>query len=98
MVYTSGNPNAAAANASFGPFAVRFAFTARAFCPWDLNNDGVVDDNPFFQIFVLAYDILDCNDGGMPVGCPGDFNFDRAVDDLDFQAFVGPYDTLLCPE
>ncbi len=97
MVYTSGNPNAAAANASFGPFAVRFAFTARAFCPWDLNNDGVVNDDDF-QIFVLAYDILDCNDGGMPVGCPGDFNFDRAVDDLDFQAFVGPYDTLLCPE
>jgi hypothetical protein len=84
------------ANNDSGAFVVRFAFTARAFCPWDLNNDGVVNDDDF-QIFVLAYDILDCNDGTMPVGCPSDFDFDRIVNDLDFQAFVLAYNELLCP-
>jgi hypothetical protein len=33
----------------------------------------------------------------MPVGCPSDFDFDRIVNDLDFQAFVLAYNELLCP-
>ncbi len=94
--YSEQNPDALVANDSLGAVAVRFAFTPRAFCPWDLNNDGVVNDDDF-QVFVLAYDILDCNDGAMPVGCPSDFNFDRIVNDLDFQAFVVAYNELLCP-
>ncbi|HEX8878062.1 MAG TPA: hypothetical protein VF777_15040 [Phycisphaerales bacterium] len=97
MRIASGNPDALTAPTTWGPFITRFAFTARAFCPWDLNNDGAVDDGDFL-VFVLAYNTLDCADAGMPEGCPADFNFDRAVDDLDFQAFVGPYNTLVCPE
>jgi hypothetical protein len=96
MRFVTGNPDAVTAVSSWGAFVTRFAFTARAFCPWDLNNDGVVSDDDF-QIFVLAYDILDCNDGTMPVGCPSDFDFDRIVNDLDFQAFVLAYNELLCP-
>jgi hypothetical protein len=96
MRYIRQAPDALVANISWGAFAVRFAFTPRAFCPWDLNNDGVVTDDDF-QIFVLAYDILDCSDSAMPVGCPSDFNFDRIVNDLDFQAFVLAYNELLCP-
>jgi hypothetical protein len=96
MRYRILSPDALVANNDSGAFVVRFAFTARAFCPWDLNNDGVVNDDDF-QIFVLAYDILDCNDGTMPVGCPSDFDFDRIVNDLDFQAFVLAYNELLCP-
>ncbi|MGH7244793.1 MAG: hypothetical protein ACREJD_15375 [Phycisphaerales bacterium] len=30
--------------------------------------------------------------------CPGDLNFDRVVDDADFQIFLVAYNTLLCPE
>lgn len=30
--------------------------------------------------------------------CPGDLNFDRVVDDVDFQIFLVAYNTLLCPE
>ena len=96
MRYTTQNPDALVATNDWGAFVVRFAFTARAFCPWDLNNDGVVNDDDF-QIFVLAYDVLDCVDAAMPVGCPSDFNYDRVVDDLDFQAFVIAYNELLCP-
>jgi hypothetical protein len=96
MRFVTGNPDAVTAVSSWGAFVTRFAFTARAFCPWDLNNDGVVNDDDF-QIFVLAYNILDCNDGAMPAGCPSDFDFDRIVNDLDFQAFVLAYNELLCP-
>ncbi len=96
MRYRILSPDALVANDDSGAFVVRFAFTARAFCPWDLNNDGAVDDDDF-QIFVVSYDILDCNDGAMPLGCPSDFNDDRVVNDLDFQAFVLAYNELLCP-
>ncbi len=74
----------------------RFAFTDDAFCPWDLNNDGVVTDDDF-QVFVLAYNILDCADPTMPLGCPSDFTFDRIVNDDDFLPFVQAYNDLLCP-
>jgi hypothetical protein len=74
----------------------RFAFTDDAFCPWDLNNDGVVNDDDF-QVFVLAYNILDCADAAMPLGCPSDFTFDRIVNDDDFLPFVQAYNDLLCP-
>jgi hypothetical protein len=92
------NYSDANATSGFGytPLALRFAFTPRAFCPADLNNDGVVDDLDF-QIFANAYNILDCADGSMPAGCPSDINLDGVVDDLDFQAFVPAYDEVLCP-
>ncbi len=65
-------------------------------CPADLNGDGFVDDADF-QIFVVAYDILDCTDPAMPAGCPSDLNADAIVDDADFQVFVVAYNAVLCP-
>ncbi|MBX3388050.1 MAG: hypothetical protein KF691_01200 [Phycisphaeraceae bacterium] len=94
--WNNTNPDAATSNVTTGAVAVRFAFTARAFCPWDLNNDGFVDDADF-PIFLNAYNILDCADGSMPFGCPADFNHDGVVDDTDFQLFVVAYNELLCP-
>ena len=80
----------------YGPMGLRLAFTARAFCPWDLNNDGVVSDDDF-PIFLSGYNSLDCTDGAMAEGCPADFNYDRVVDDADFEVFIGAYNALLCP-
>ncbi len=94
-VRDSGNPDATTGNFAKPPTTL-FAFTANAFCPADLNNDGVVDDLDF-QIFVLSYNILDCTDAGMALGCPGDFNFDRIVNDDDFLPFVQAYNAVLCP-
>lgn len=65
-------------------------------CRQDLNCDTIVDDLDF-QIFVLAYNTLDCADPGMAVDCPSDFNLDTIVDDLDFQIFVLGYNAVLCP-
>lgn len=78
------------------PPTTLFAFTARAFCPWDLNNDGVVDDFDF-QVFVLAYNILDCADAAMALGCSSDFTHDGIVNDDDFLPFVQAYNAVLCP-
>lgn len=94
--WNQGDANALISSGTTGPVAVRLAFTARAFCPWDLNNDGVVDDGDF-PIFLNAYNILDCADGSMPFGCPADFDRNGVVDDLDFQLFVVAYNALLCP-
>lgn len=74
---------------------LRISVNAAA-CVGDLNADSLVDDTDF-QIFVVAYDILDCTDPAMPAGCPADFNADEVVDDLDFQLFAGAYDELICP-
>jgi hypothetical protein len=65
-------------------------------CLGDLFRDGLVDDSDF-QIFAPAYDILDCADPAMPVGCPADLNKDGVVDDADFSIFVVAYDELVCP-
>ncbi|MGH7243328.1 MAG: hypothetical protein ACREJD_07915 [Phycisphaerales bacterium] len=65
-------------------------------CSGDLNYDGLVDDADF-QLFVGAYNLLDCADSSMPAGCPSDLNADGVVDDADFQAFVPAYNELLCP-
>lgn len=65
-------------------------------CPADLNADTIVDDADF-QIFVVAYNILDCTDPAMPAGCPSDLNADAIVDDADFQVFVVAYNAVLCP-
>jgi hypothetical protein len=62
----------------------------------DLNSDNQVDDADF-QIFVVAYDILDCADASMPAGCPSDLNADGVVDDADFILFVAGYNELVCP-
>lgn len=67
-----------------------------ASCPGDLNVDGSVDDADF-QIFVAAYDVLDCTDPLMAIACPSDLNADGVVDDADFSVFVGAYDALVCP-
>ncbi|MBN8597785.1 MAG: hypothetical protein J0L78_08940 [Planctomycetes bacterium] len=81
---------------SWGPPAIRLAFTPRAFCPADLNNDGQVDDADFV-LFIAAYNVLDCADGAMAFGCPSDFNYNRLVDDADFVVFVAAYNALVCP-
>lgn len=65
-------------------------------CPADFNNDGFVDDTDFV-IFANAYNLLDCNDPGMPAGCPSDLNNDNVVDDADFVLFATAYEALLCP-
>jgi hypothetical protein len=65
-------------------------------CPADLNSDTIVDDADF-QVFVVAYNILDCTDPAMPAGCPSDLNADAIVDDADFQVFVVAYNAVLCP-
>jgi hypothetical protein len=91
-----GDANALSGSPNTGGIIARFAFTDDAFCPADLNNDGVVDDLDF-QVFVLSYNILDCTDAGMALGCPGDFNFDRIVNDDDFLPFVQAYNAVLCP-
>lgn len=65
-------------------------------CPADLNGDGFVDDADF-QIFVFAYNVLDCADPAMPAGCPADLNGDGFVDDGDFVDFVVAYNELVCP-
>jgi hypothetical protein len=54
-------------------------------------------DDADFQLFAVAYDLLDCADPAMPAGCPADLNADGFVDDLDFQLFAVAYDQLICP-
>jgi len=66
-----------------------------ALCRADLNCDAVVDDEDFTG-FVVAYNLLDCADPGMPAGCPADLNLDGVVDDSDFTLFVQAYNRLLC--
>jgi hypothetical protein len=65
-------------------------------CPADFNADAVVDDADF-QIFVVAYDILDCTDPAMPAACPADLDRNSVVDDADFQRFVLAYNEVVCP-
>lgn len=65
-------------------------------CRADLSCDGIVTDSDF-PIFVGAYEILDCADPAMPVGCPADLNSDGFVDDADFELFVQAYNALFCP-
>ncbi len=71
------------------PAAVRF-------CAADLSCDGFVDDSDF-SMFVVAYNLLVCDDPEMPPGCPADLNRDGVVDDADFSLFVVAYNALLCP-
>ncbi len=87
-----------AGNTNLPPYEGISVLTPRASaaCVGDLNSDGLVDDLDF-QIFVVAYDILDCADPAMAAGCPSDLNRDGLVDDLDFQVFVVAYDVLVCP-
>ena len=65
-------------------------------CLGDLNADGFVDDSDFV-LFVQAYNLLLCDDGAMPAGCPSDFNNDTVVEDADFSYFAQAYDVLVCP-
>jgi len=80
----------------FGVGFGRMITLQRRVCTGDFNNDGMVDDADF-SIFVVAYNILDCADGAMPVGCPADITPDGFVDDTDFTRFVVAYDALVCP-
>ena len=90
------NSSAATIGSTWGPIAMRLAFTQRAYCPCDLNNDGVVEDSDFV-IFLAAYNILDCADASMPFGCPSDFNYDGVVEDSDFVIFLAAYNEYVCP-
>ena len=81
---------------TFGVGTSNMLTLQRKVCEGDFNNDGLVDDLDF-QIFVVAYDILDCTDASMPVGCPADITRDGFVDDTDFSIFVVAYDALVCP-
>ena len=81
---------------TFGVGTSKMLTVQRKVCSGDFNNDGLVDDLDF-QIFVVAYDILDCADSSMPAGCPTDITRDGFVDDADFQKFVVAYDALVCP-
>lgn len=65
-------------------------------CPADFNCDVVVDDLDFL-IFVQAYNILVCDDPGMPLTCPADINHDGFVDDADFTLFASAYNELVRP-
>ncbi len=65
-------------------------------CPCDLNGDGFIEDADF-AIFVAAYDLYDCADPAMPVGCIADFNHDGAVDDGDYVIFIHAYAEFICP-
>lgn len=64
-------------------------------CASDLNSDLLVDDSDF-QLFVVAYNILDCGSPEMAAGCPSDLNGDGAVDDTDFTMFLAAYNALIC--
>ncbi len=79
-----------------GPATVVLQGNGVLACPADLNHDGLVDDADF-SIFVVAYEILDCADAGMPPGCPADLNANGFVDDADFSIFVVTYNDLVCP-
>jgi hypothetical protein len=78
----------------------RISETARVLvgppCNADFNNDGFVDDADF-TVFVVAYNLLECDAAQMPVGCPADFNGDGFVEDADFSLFIVKYDALICP-
>lgn len=65
-------------------------------CVSDLTCDTLVDDSDF-QVFVVAYNTLDCADPTMPTYCPADLNRDTQVDDADFVLFIAAYDMLVCP-
>lgn len=65
-------------------------------CRGDLNADGLVDDADF-QVFIVAYNILDCADPAMTFGCPSDLTADALVEDSDFQVFIVAYNELICP-
>ncbi|MBL8875854.1 MAG: hypothetical protein JNM86_08675 [Phycisphaerae bacterium] len=64
-------------------------------CVGDLDLNGEVNDSDF-ELFVVAYNILDCADPAMPAGCPADVNGDALVDDADFTLFVVAYNALIC--
>ncbi|MFO0861362.1 MAG: hypothetical protein U0570_12470 [Phycisphaerales bacterium] len=66
-----------------------------ACCPGDFNLDGVVDDADF-GVFVVAYNLLLCNDAQMVPGCAPDLDHSSAVDDADFSLFIAAYDALTC--
>lgn len=65
-------------------------------CPEDLNGDGTVDDVDFV-LFAASYNLVACDDPGMPAGCPADFSGDFLVDDFDFVLFAQAYDRFVCP-
>lgn len=71
-----------------------FVLTQRAFCPADLNFDGVVDDLDY-ALFAQAYSKIECP--APPEECPGDLNVDGIVDDADFTLFLLSYNLTFCP-
>lgn len=63
----------------------------QAFCPGDLNEDGLVDDADFVE-FVPSYNALVVPDADKRC----DWNGDGLVDDSDFVYFVQYYNNLIC--
>ncbi|MBX3389505.1 MAG: hypothetical protein KF691_08630 [Phycisphaeraceae bacterium] len=61
----------------------------------DFNQDELVDDADFI-IFAAAYNLLDCEDPGMPAYCPADLNLDGFVDESDFAIFEVRYNAGGC--
>lgn len=96
MRQDSSTADAVSLGTFVAPFIIRFAYTPPSSCPADLNKDGFVTDDDF-QIFIVAYNTLDCDEVSMSPGCPADLNYDGVVDDADFQIFVVAYNDLLCP-
>lgn len=56
----------------------------------DFTGDGVVDDNDF-AMFISQYNVMLCNEPGMPDNCVADLNHDGQVDDADFVLFSDAY-------
>lgn len=75
-----------------GGFAIG-TLTVDAYCPGDLNEDGLVDDADFVE-FVPSYNALVVPDASKLC----DWNGDGLVDDTDFVFFVSYYNALLCEE
>lgn len=67
--------------------------TVDAYCPGDLNEDGLVDDADFVE-FLPSYNALVIPEASKLC----DWNGDGLVDDTDFVFFVGYYNTLLCED
>ncbi|MBX3381451.1 MAG: hypothetical protein KF805_15255 [Phycisphaeraceae bacterium] len=63
----------------------------QAYCPGDINEDGLVDDADFVE-FVPSYNALVVPDANKVC----DWNGDGLVDDTDFVFFVGYYNNLIC--
>lgn len=81
--------------------------------PLPYSFDGILKPGRMYVVLAQASDLANACSGGnaMSAGaytmgatftalppCPSDLNFDRVVNDADFQIFLHAYNDLLCPE